>query len=203
MYRDSRCSPTSVAVDEERFGGSGDVWVADGYGQSYVHRYDKTGAYIGSINGEEGSAGRFNCPHGIFIDRRRGEPELYVADRANARVQVYALDGSFKRVFGSEFLTTPSAFVTHGDQMIIAELRARLTVVDGDDNLVCYLGANESVCDVDGWPNNRDSEGKLIPTSLLEPGKFNSPHGMAVDADGNLYVAEWLIGGRLTKLAKV
>ena len=192
VYRGSRCSPTSVAVDEERFGGSGDVWVADGYGQSYVHRYDKTGAYIGSINGEEGSAGRFNCPHGIFIDRRRGEPELYVADRANARVQVYALDGTFKRVFGSEFLTTPSAFVTHGDQMIIAELR-----------MVCYLGANQSVCDVDGWPNNRDSQGKLIPTPLLEPGKFNSPHGMAVDADGNLYVAEWLIGGRLTKLAKL
>ena len=186
VYRGSRCSPTSVAVDEERFGGTGDVWVADGYGESYVHRYDKTGAYISSINGEEGSAGRFDCPHGIFINRRKGEPELYVADRANARVQVYAMDGSFKRVFGSEFLTTPSAFVTHGDQMIIAELRARLTVVDGDDNLVCYLGSNETVCDVDGWPNNRDSEGKVIQTSLLEPGKFNSTHGMAVDGDGNL-----------------
>ncbi|MCH8900464.1 MAG: hypothetical protein IH942_08265 [Acidobacteria bacterium] len=57
--------------------------------------------------------------------------------------------------------------------------------------------------DADGWPNSKDSDGQVVPTSLLEPGKFNSPHGMAVDADGNLYVAEWLIGGRLTKLAKV
>jgi hypothetical protein len=36
----------------------------------------------------------------------------------------------------------------------------------------------------------------------LEAGKFNSPHGMAIDGEGNLYVAEWLIGGRFTKLAK-
>ena len=42
--------------------------------------------------------------------------------------------------------------------------------------------------------------GQIIPTSLLEAGKFNSPHGLAVDANGNLYVAEWLIGGRVTKL---
>ena len=87
--------------------------------------------------------------------------------------------------------------------MIIAELKARLTVTDADDGLVCYLGANGPVSDVDGWPNNKNSAGEIVPTSLLEPGKFNSPHGMAVDADGNLYVAEWLIGGRFIKLARV
>ena len=58
------------------------------------------------------------------------------------------------------------------------------------------------MCDVEGWPNNADESGSPIPTKLLESGKFNSPHGMAVDADGNIYVAEWLIGGRVTKLAK-
>jgi len=53
---------------------------------------------------------------------------------------------------------------------------------------------------VEGWPNNRDAGGELIPTALLEPGRFSSPHGMAVDAQGNLYIAEWLIGGRFIKL---
>jgi hypothetical protein len=42
-----------------------------------------------------------------------------------------------------------------------------------------------------------------VRTSLLQEGKFNSPHGMTVDADGDILVAEWLIGGRFIKLAKV
>ena len=199
VYEDTRYSPTAVSVNEERFGGNGDVWVADGYGASYVHRFTKGGEYVGSINGEEG-AGAFNCPHGIFIDRRKAEPELYVADRANARVQVYDMEGGFERSFGTDFLTTPSAFVTHGDLMVVAELRARLAVIDMNDELITYLGDNAQVCEVEGWPNNKSDEGRTIPTSLLETGKFNSPHGLAVDPNGNLYVAEWLIGGRVTKL---
>ncbi len=203
VYREGTYSPTFVVVNEERNGGNGDVWVADGYGESYVHRFDKAGNYISSINGEEGQAGRFKTPHAIFVDRRRGGSELYVADRANGRVQVYDMEGGFLRSFGTDFLTTPSGFVTHGDLLVIAELRARLTVCDINDQFVCYLGDNEPVCEVEGWPNNQDADGNLVATSLLEPGKFNSPHGMAVDAEGNLYVAEWLIGGRFTRLAKL
>ena len=203
VYREGMYSPTWVAVNEERHGGNGDVWVADGYGQSYVHRYDKAGNYIASINGEDGEAGRFNCPHAIFMDRRGFPTELYVADRANGRVQVYDLEGNYQRVFGSEFLTTPSGFAAHGDNLVIAELRARLTLCGKNDEFVCYLGANEPVCDVEGWPNNKDTSGNIIPTSLLEPGKFNSPHGLAVDGQGNLYIAEWLIGGRFIRLGKV
>ena len=63
---------------------------------------------MGSINGSEGRAGAFDEPHAIFIDRRGSEPELYIADRGSSRIQVYDLDGNFKRVFGSDFLTTPS-----------------------------------------------------------------------------------------------
>ena len=114
---------------------------------------------MASINGEEGGAGRFNCPHAIFIDRRRSDrrglgTELYVADRANGRVQVYDLEGNYQRVFGSGFLTTPSGFVAHGDLLVIAELRARLTMCGKDDEFICYLGANESFCNIEGWPNN-------------------------------------------------
>ena len=83
---------------------------------------------------------------------------------------------------------------------MVSELRARMAVLDEDDNLLCYLADNQEVCSVEGWPNNRDAGGGLIPTALLEPGRFNSPHGMAVDAQGNLYIGEWLIGGRFIKL---
>jgi DNA-binding beta-propeller fold protein YncE len=202
VYKATRYAPTSVAVNEERHGGNGDVWVADGYGASYVHRFDKRGKHISSINGEEGKAGRFNTPHSVFIDRRKPEPELYIADRSNKRVQVYDLDGVFKRAFDAGLFRSPSAFAVYGDQLIIAELHARLAVMDINDKLVCYLGDNEAVIKVEGWPNNKNERGQVVATRLLEAGKFNSPHGMAVDSDGNIYVAEWLIGGRFVKLTR-
>ena len=87
--------------------------------------------------------------------------------------------------------------------MIVAELKARLVVLNIDDKPIEYLGSNIEVTEVEGWPNNINEKGEPIPTTLLSPGKFNSPHGLAVDKDKNLYIAEWLIGGRFTKLKKI
>ena len=98
-------------------------------------------------------------------------------------------------MFGDDFLTSPSGFVVYGELLVIAELNARLTICGADDRPITYLGDNGAVADVAGWPNNHNERGESVRTALLEPGKFNSPHGMAVDAEGNLYVAEWLIGG--------
>ena len=187
-------SPTSVAVNEERYGGNGDVWVTDGYGEGYVHRYDREGNYLQSINGEEGHTGRFGLPHAIWADTRKSEPELYVTDQMNHQIQVYDMDGKYKRVFGAEFLRLPGGFLTVGEFMFVIELRGRITVLGADDRLVCLLGDYDGVWEIEGWPN--------IPEDQVKPGKFIGPHGLAADADGNLYVAEWLIGGRMTKLSK-
>ena len=191
---------TDVAVNQERHGGNGDIYVADGYGSSYVHRYDKSGEYIDSINGEEGEAGRFATPHGVWVDTRKEEKELYVADRSNGRIQVYDLEGNYKRVLGrapgADWLHSPSSFAQTGDLMVVAELRgSRITVLDLNDELVCYLGENTGAFKLNpGWPN--------VPHETLIPGKCSSPHGIAADPDGNIYSAEWLIGGRINKLAK-
>ena len=198
VYREGKYSPTGVAVYEERYGGNGDVWVTDGYGSSYVHHYDRDGKYMSSINGEEGEGGRFSTPHGILIDTRKLEPELYVADRSNGQIQVYGLDGGFRRAFGTgpgaDWLHSPSGFALWDDKLVVAELRgSRVTILDEDDNPVCYLGENTGAFKMrEGWPN--------VPHETLIPGKFNSPHGLAVDADGNIFVAEWLVGGRINKL---
>ncbi len=197
VYRDGGdYAPTSVAVDETRFGGSGDVWLTDGYGSSIVHRYTAAGDYVMSITGDEGTAGRFATPHGVSIDRRPTNPELLVADRSNGQVQVYDLDGAFKRVFGHDYLYRPCCFVALGEHLVIAEHRAgRLTVVDAANQLVCYLGENPGVEDLPNYPN--------VAVENLEIGKFNSPHGLTADGDGNIYVREWITGGRTIKLEKV
>lgn len=194
IYETRKYIPTWVAVNEERFGGNGDIWVADGYGSFYVHRYDKSGAYVSSINGEEGTAGKFDCPHGLWADSRGGAPELLVADRGNKQFQVYAMDGTYKRAFGSEYMTSPDGCCAYGDGLLVPELFATVTIIDADDKSICDLGSNASVCKIEGWPNH--------DVSLIQAGRFNSPHGAAADADGNIYVVEWIIGGRITKLEK-
>ncbi|MEX1139019.1 MAG: hypothetical protein WEF53_06760 [Bacteroidota bacterium] len=194
VYKDGKYVPTWVAVNEERFGGNGDIWVADGYGSGLVHRFDRFGKYMSSINGEEGQSGKFDCPHGIMFDYRRGKPELTIADRGNKQFQVYDQNGNYVKSF-NDGITCPCASVIIGSELFVPELNAKVTVLDRNNNLVCHLGDNEPACSVAGWPDHR--------RELIVPGKFNSPHSMAADAMGNLYVVEWIIGGRITKLEKV
>ncbi|HLL91280.1 MAG TPA: hypothetical protein VK324_18420 [Tepidisphaeraceae bacterium] len=201
-YAAGRYVPTWVAVNEERFGGNGDVWVADGYGSNFVHRYRKDGGYVGSINGTEGRSGAFACPHAVAFDYRRGAPQLYVADRANRRVQVYDAEGKYVRAFGQDSLTHPCmfAFEPGTGRLFIPELFGWLAVVDAEDAFVGYVGANEAVKPTDGWP--RLPGWPNLPADQIRPGHFNSPHGMTVAPNGDLYVVEWIVGGRITKLAK-
>jgi hypothetical protein len=198
--------PCGCAVDEERFGGTGDIWVADGYGSGLVHRFDKNGNHLSTLTGEEGS-GKFLCPHAIFIDRRKGKaPELYVADRINVRVLVYDLVGRYLRTFGETFLNSPSDFAKWGDLLVVAEIYERLAVLDSDDRLVGYIGADPDPAAAQGWPtrpgwpNDLAHDGRTAIPHLPKHDRFNSPHAVATDADGNLYVSEWLLGGRYTKL---
>ncbi|MGH7651646.1 MAG: hypothetical protein ACREMS_07350 [Gemmatimonadaceae bacterium] len=194
-YNDPKYAPTWVTVFEEHAGGNGDIWVADGYGAAYVHRYDRNGNYMNSIDGTAG-AGRFRHPHGIFVDTRKAEPELYVADRMNRRIQVFDMEGAFKRVVPTVPNTSACAFIPDADFTLIPEApyRSRITVVDPNDEVVCTLGENDVVCAREGFPNDR---------KLMERGRFVAPHSVARDALGNLYVVEWVTGGRITKLARL
>src|SRR5262245_3220490 len=78
--------PTSIAPLPD-----GGFLVADGYGQSWIHRYDKERKYVKSFGGPGTELGKLHCPHGIWVDTRGPQPVLLVADRENGRVQVFDL----------------------------------------------------------------------------------------------------------------
>ena len=196
-YRDGAAyRPTAVAIVP----GSGDIWVADGYGQSLVHRFAADGSYLGSLDGTEG-AGRFKTCHFVYADLRRGEPELYVCDRASARIQVYGADGRYRRVIDTGSLATPTWIAADADRLVLVEFKPpQLTILDRDDRVIGHLGLDTEAPSRPGWPNETGADGRPVRSSALRPGSFNSPHAVTVGLDGSLYVTEWLIGGRTTKL---
>jgi hypothetical protein len=185
--------PTWVAVAEERFGGNGDIWVADGYGSSLIYRFDKDGKPLATLDGTEG-AGRFQCPHGLALDTRRTEAEFYIADRGNKRFQVYGMDGSYRRTFGEDFLNSPDVMAQMGEYLVIPELVAGITILDERDQPAASLGFQAGANQNSGWPNNRE---------WIKPGLFNSPHSATADSAGNIYVVEWIAGGRVIKLERI
>lgn len=183
-----RYIPTDVCV-----GPNGDIYVSDGYGQYYIHQYDAQGAYIRSWGGRGSEPGKLIEPHGISVNLRGAEPELYVADRRNHRIQVFTLDGRHKR-FVEHHLDLPCSFYFWGDEVYLPDLNSRVTVLDRQDRLITHLGEDQQAYKQQGWPN--------LPKSYFRPDKFSSPHGVCVDSQGNVYVAEWISDGRITKLVR-
>lgn len=197
LGEDDRFACTATSVDPT----TGELWVADGYGSSTVHKFSPDLRHLLTLTGD-GGLGRFKQPHWVFVDLRSGAPRIYVADRAQHRVQVFKPDGSFMHGI-DEGLETPSVFDRFGDYLVIGELTARIVICDRDDRIVAALGNGRQHCDKPGWPNRLDADGaKVPPHDDIPVGEFNSPHGVCCDQDGNIYVSEWLLGDRYTKLVR-
>ena len=178
--------PTNLAV-----GANGDIYVGDGYGSSYIIQYDKQGNYIRTFGGPGSDAGQVQCPHGIIHDTRGPEPVILVADRANNRLQEFSLNGEHRRFYSGVDL--PCHFDIRGSEVVIPDLAARVTLLDGDNNVIVHLGEGS-----DDYRQRRVKSREHFP-----PGKFVCPHGACFDHDGNIFVAEWVEIGRVTKLRRL
>jgi hypothetical protein len=80
--------PSDVAWDA-----AGNIYVADGYGNSRVAKFDKSGKFIKSWGSTGTAQGQFNSVRGIALD---AQGNVYVADAGNKRIQVFDGDGNFK-----------------------------------------------------------------------------------------------------------
>ena len=153
---------------------SGDIWVADGYGQARVHRFSSRGELLSSW-GEPGTdPGEFDLVHSIGID---GNARVIVVDRANHRLQVFSYDVQLLDIW-TGFQQPMDVCVGADDDVFVAENLQRVSILGADGRFLTR------------WGTKGDA-----------PGEFASfLHGICVDSHGDLYVAD---ESRLQKFERV
>ena len=173
---------------------SGDMYIADGYGNSRVHKYSADGKLLFSWGEPGHGPGQFILPHGIGVD---SAGLVYVADRENSRVQIFSAAGEYLREW--TFVNRPyDIFIDNQDMLHIAEggflnymhKRAEGPLPKHDQSMICPPEghspiARVTVCDPDGT-----IAAQIGGENPILPGNFVAPHGIWADSHGDLYVGE-------------
>jgi hypothetical protein len=189
----AKYSPTNVA-----FAADGGFYIGDGYGSHYIHQYDRHAKWVRSWGGEGSEPGKMKTPHGLWLDNRPGrEPSLVVADRANARLQYFSLDGQHQSFV--QDVSFPAHFDIRGDVLLVPDLHARVSLLDKENHVIAHLGYDEA------WTKEvlADDFKMRREPARWQPGRFVHPHDACFDREGNIYVVEWVLTGRVTKLQRV
>jgi len=165
------CTHTALSPD-------GHIYVSDGYGNACIHKFDPDGRLLKSWGRSGCAPGEFYIPHNLVCGP---DGWVYVADRENHRVQVFNEDGRYETQWNN--FHRPCALCCGPEgQFYIGELGPlpapclkfpnlgpRVVVVNGQGNILARLSAGPAG---------------------IGPGRFIAPHGIAVDSQGNVYVAE-------------
>ncbi|MGN6815420.1 MAG: 6-bladed beta-propeller, partial [Solirubrobacterales bacterium] len=154
-------SPNDVATDN-----AGNLWVAD-TAHNRVQEFNAEGKFIREFGTYGTANGEFNSPTGIAVNQTNGR--LYVADKGNKLVKVFTSEGKFLEGFKCGGL-------------LGAEPRD--VALDPEGHLWVLYGSTVE---------ELSSEGAAIRhfgSSGSEAGQFSSPEALALDAAGNVWVAD-------------
>jgi peptidylamidoglycolate lyase len=157
----------------------GTFFVADGYQNTRVVKFDKTGKFLMTW-GQRGEAGKekrpayFNNVHGVAVDPQTRR--VFVNDRGNGRVQVFDENGKFldEWSFGPRPVSDIHMFIITSDRFLWAADR-------GTSKLLKYSLDGKFLYSWGVWGDFQ--------------GGFWGVHGMSVDPDGNVYTAAVDSGG--------
>jgi hypothetical protein len=170
----------------------GSIFIANGYGDSRIFRFDRDGNYKGSFAEKGNREGQLDCSHGLALDVRYREPLLMVCDRENRRLCHFDLEGKYVGTV-TQHLRRPCQVSFSGDYAVVSELEGRVTVLDRDNVPIAFLGDNPQTTQ---WANYG-----LDPHDI-KADLFSAAHGCFIDSDRNIFVSDWNRTGRVTKLAR-
>jgi hypothetical protein len=188
--RNARSGQLAVLLTGVDVAANGDIYVTDGYASDFIHRFDRTGKYLKSFGGKQ-EPYKFNTLHKLAIDSRFQPARLIAVDRANNRVVHMSLEGAFLGIV-AEGLLLPAAVVIDGDNAMIGELTGRITILDKAGAVVARVGTNTE----QGVGTNR------VPPDQWKTGLVVAPHGVALNARGDLFVSEFTTFGRVHRFNK-
>jgi len=189
-------SPTRAVESED-----GDIFVSDGYWQNKVHRFDPDGKHITTwgegepvfkkeawelyrseicceAKGVAGTGpGQFNLPHDVTVDT---DKNVYVMDRENNRCQMFDSNGQYLKEW-SDIRGPNDAVIIDGNIMVVAEGVGSILTISLDGQVL------------DRWGQRGDNLGEFR----------GYPHGIWVDQNQDLYVAEVGADKALQKFARL
>lgn len=178
--------PTETAI-----AANGEIYVVDGYGKDYVIQYDSKGRYIRHFGGRgEGDAFLKNA-HGIWVDTRSGKPLLMVTSREQNAFKRYSMVGQYL-----DTVAMPGAWVCRpvikGEYLYAAVLQSSsrpwqqsgfVTILDKNNRVVSNLAGST--------PEYKNGQLKEMYQTVQA---FSYPHDVCIDADENMYLAQWNSG---------
>lgn len=194
--RADQYKPTKVVAAPD-----GSFYVLDGYGTSLILHYTARGELQRVFGGRGKTPESVNEAHGGTIDPRDpAHPTLLVTSRQDGLIKRFSLDGNHLDDLALPN-TLPCDVVFAGDAIYIPQLRMTdgkstgfLTILDLHDRVISNPG---------GAPAEYGADGKLQPLQRTSP-LFKHPHGLVVDDEGSVYVAQWNSGQTYPiKLARV
>jgi DNA-binding beta-propeller fold protein YncE len=173
---DSFNRPSDVAWDA-----AGNIFVADGYINTRVAKFDKNGKYIKCWGQPGNGPGQFNVLHSIATD---AQGNVYVADRENRRIQVFDNDGNFK----TQYLNVGAPWA--------------ICITPGPHQYLYSSNSNYPTTLDDGEIYKMELDGKIVGKfgkagHLLK--EFGSAHAIDCRNENQLYVGE-ITNWRVQKL---
>ncbi|MEZ5943058.1 MAG: 6-bladed beta-propeller [Planctomycetaceae bacterium] len=184
-------NPTAITVAP-----NGDIFLSDGYASNHIFKFDKDGKYLMHFGTKGNNLKEFNTAHGMTLDTRYDPPRLLICDRNHqpkGRLLHYDLDGNYiEEVITG--LGMPTSVAIQGDFVSVPDLHGRVVILDKNNTIIAVLGNN---------PDPALGRSFGVKQEDWVEGVFSGTHGSYWDKDGNLYVQDWNVSGRLMKLVRV